>query len=306
LAVALRRELTPSRRTRRWLVVHRRLSLAIASAALTMMLAMTAYLVLRPPYAIRQFREGLAYGQAGKDALALDCLNASLRADPHRSEVLMVRARVYQRQADFHLAFDDFDAVSRLTPSPRIDACKGYCLNQLAQHEQAARLYSRALEGGYDAPAVLNNLGYSCFRLGRFTDAAACLRRAIQADDTLQAPHHNLVLVFLQQAFQGKAIPAEAFVHARRTLEIGPASGELFRDLASLYALAARQDTAQGPAAIGYIAKAVDFGINGEAFRSDPAFSGLTQDPAFQAAIAARGVSQKPIEAVQVLDPSGE
>jgi hypothetical protein len=32
----------------------------------------------------------------------------------------------------------------------------------------------------------------------------------------------------------------------------------------------------------------------------------LKQDPAFQAAIAARGVSQKPVEAVQMIDPSGE
>ena len=73
----------------------------------------------------------------------------------------MARARVYQHQGDFQLAFADYDAASRLTPSPRIDACKGYCLNQLAQHKQAARLYSRSLEGGYDSPAVLNNLGYS-------------------------------------------------------------------------------------------------------------------------------------------------
>jgi len=306
LAVALRRELTPSRRTRRWLVVHRRLSLAIASAALTMMLAMTAFLVLRPPYATRQFHEGLTYGQAGKDAQALDCLNASLRAEPRSSEALTARARVYQHMGEFQLALEDFETMSRLTPGPRIDACKGYCLSQLAQHKQAAEFFSRALAGGYDGPAVLNNLGYSWFRLGRITDAEACLRRATEADGAMQAPHHNLVLVFLQRAYAGKAIPPEAFFHARRALEVGPASGELFRDLANLYALAAKQDAAQAQAAIGYVAKAVDFGIDGETFKSDPVFSGLKQDPAFQAAIAARGVSQKPVEAVQMIDPSGE
>ena len=128
-----------------------------------------------------------------------------------------------------------------------------------------------------------------------------------QADDTLQAPHHNLVLVFLQQAYAGKAIPAEAFVHARRALEIGPLSGELFRDLATLYALAAKQDAAQAQAAIGYIAKAVDFGIDAGDLHSPTRSSrALKQDPAFQAAIAARGVLQKPVEAVQLIDPSGE
>jgi serine/threonine protein kinase/Tfp pilus assembly protein PilF len=306
LAAALRQELSPARRGCRWLAAHRRLTSAIASAALALLLATAAFLILRPPYAVRQLRQGLVCGKAGKDALALDCLNASLRADPAQIDALTARARVYQHQGRFELALADFETVSRLTPGPRIDACKGYCLSQLAQHKQAAEFYSRALAGGYDAPAVLNNLGYSWFRLGRFTDAEACLRRATEADDALQAPHHNLVLVFLRRAYAGKAVPTEAFVHARRALETGPASGELFRDLANLYALAAKQDAAQAQAAIGYVAQAVDFGIDGETFKSDPAFSGLKQDPAFQAAIAARGVSQKPVEAVQVIDPSGE
>ena len=59
-------------------------------------------------------------------------------------------------------------------------------------------------------------------------------------------------------------------------------------------------------AAIGYVAKAVDFGIDPETFKSDPAFSGLKKDPAFREAIASRGVVQKPLEALRVIDPSGE
>ncbi len=306
LAAALRRELTLPRRASRWLVAHRRLVLAVASAALALLLGATAFLLLRPPYAVREFQQGLSYFEAGRDDLALDCLNASLRADPRGTDALTLRARVYQHQGDFQLAFAGYDAAGRLTPGPRIDACKGYCLSRLAQYQQAVSFYKRSLQEGYESPAVLNNLGYSWFRLGRLADAEACLRRAVQADDTLQAAHHNLVLVFLQRAYAGGAIPAEAFVHARRALETGPASGELFRDLASLYALAGKQDAAGAQTAIGYVAKAVDFGIDAETFASDPAFSDMKEDPAFRKAIVPRGVLQKPVEAVQVIDPSGE
>ena len=237
---------------------------------------------------------------------ALDCLNASLRIDPRSSEALIARARVHQRQGEFQLAFADYEAAGRLTPSPRIDACKGYCLSQLGQYKEAAEFYRQSLEAGYDSPAVLNNLGYSWLQLGRFEEAEACLRRAIQADDALQAAHHNLVLVFLQRACEGKAVPAEAFVHAHRALEIGPESGELCRNLAFLYAMAAKQDVALAQTAIAYVAKAVAHGIDPQTFRSDPAFASLEKDPAFQEALVVRGAVQEPARAVHVIPPADE
>jgi tetratricopeptide (TPR) repeat protein len=152
---------------------------------------------------------------------------------------------------------------------------------------------------------VLNNLGYSWLRLGRLDNAEACLRRAVQADDTLQAAHHNLVLVFLQRAYEGKPVSPEALFDARRAMEIGPESGELCRDVAFLYALAARQNAALAQPAITYVAKAVAHGMDAETFKSDPAFSALEKDPAFQGALVARGALQGPAKAVRVIDPAG-
>ena len=303
LAAALRNELTLFRRTARWAAAHRRSVLAAAFAAVLLLLAAAAFFVLRPPYSVRQFRQGLVYYQAGQDELALDCLNASLRADPRNGGALIGRARVFQHKEDFRLAFADYEAADRLAPSPWIDACQGYCLSRLAQDEQAVACYRRAMQGGNESAAVLNNLGYSWLQLHQFEAAEACLRRALEADGALQAPHHNLVLLFLQRGLEGKAIPPEAFVHARRALETGPQSGKLCLDLASLHALAAGRDTALATAAIGYVAQAVAQGINPEIFRSDPVFAGLRQDPAFQEALSTRGAAQKTPVAVQVIDP---
>jgi eukaryotic-like serine/threonine-protein kinase len=306
LTAALRRELAISRCAVRWATAHRGLVLTTALIALLVVLGATAYLILRPPYSVRQFQQGLAYYEAGRDDLALQCLNASLSSEPGRSETLIARARVLQRRGNFQLAFADYDLANQMAPSPRIDACEGYCLSQLAQDQQAATYYRRALAAGYDSPAVLNNLGYGWLRLGRLDDAEACLRRAVQADETLQPAHHNLVVVHLQRAIAGKAIPSEAFVHARRALEIGPESGELYRNLAFFYALAIKQDAASAQAAISCVAKAVTHGIDPGTFKSDPAFSALDKDPGFQEALIVPGTFQEPVRAVRVIDPVGE
>ena len=306
LAAALRKELTLFRRAGRWVAAHRRAVLTGAFAAMLPVLGAAAFCALRPPYGVRQFQQGLTYCAAGRDDLALDCLNASLRSDRHSSAALIARAGVYLRQEDFQLALADFDAADRLTPSPKTKACQGYCLSRLAQYREAAVICRQALEDGDDSPAVLNNLGYCWLRLGRLDQAEVCLRRALQADDMLQAAHHNLVFVFLQRACEGNAIPPEAFVHARRALETGPPSGELCRELAFFYALAAKQDATSARTVIGLVADAVAHGIDPETLRSEVAFSGLRQDPAFQAALVARGAWQEPVNAVRLLDPAAE
>ncbi len=84
LASALRAELAPSRRARRWTAAHRGFVLAAAVAVLLTVVGAAAYLALRPPYDVRQFRQGLAYYEAGQDELRVRRLNASLVANPAR------------------------------------------------------------------------------------------------------------------------------------------------------------------------------------------------------------------------------
>ncbi len=308
LASALRKELALPRRARRWTAAHRGLAMSVLAASLLAAFAVAAYLALRPPYSARQYQQGLAYYRAGQDELAVQCFNASLAAAPHRRDALVARARAQERRGDFQLAFADYDAADQLAPSPEIAACKGYCLSQLGQAQQAAVFYRRALDGGYDSPAVQNNLGYCWLRLGRsrLDEAEACFRKAIQADDSLQPAHHNLVLVYEQRALAGQAIPPEALAHARRALQTGPESGELCRDLAHFYALAAKQDAALAEAAIACVGKAVDHGIDPKTFDSDPVFAFLQKDRKFREALVRRGPVQGPQTAARLIAASME
>jgi serine/threonine protein kinase/Tfp pilus assembly protein PilF len=306
LASALRQELALSRRTRRWTAAHRGIVLAAGAAALSIVLGTVVYVSVRPPYQIRQFQLGLAYYREGKDDLALQSLNAAIAADPRQSDALVARARVHQRRGAFQLAFADYDAANQLDPRPETAACEGYCLNKLAQYQQATKAYRTALDGGYNSPAVLNNLGYCWLRLGRLEDAEACLRRALRADDELQAAHHNLVVVFQRRALAGQPILPDAVAHARRALEIGPESGELCCNLAFFYALAARENPAFLQAAVANIAKAVEHGIDPKTFQSDPVFSAMAKDPSFQKALIVRGPSRDPVKAIRVVDPAAK
>jgi tetratricopeptide (TPR) repeat protein len=277
----------------------------MAAVVILAFAGVAAYLILRPSYAVREFRQGLAYYAAGKDDLALQSLNASLAADPRSSDALLARARVHVRKGQFQPAFADYDTADQIDPSPLAEVGAGYCLNKLGQSQQAAAAYTRALKGGYESPAVLNNLGYCSLRLGRLDDAEKYLLDALQADHDLQAAHHNLVVLYSKRALDGKAVPVKALDHARRALEIGPESGELCRDVALLYALAADQDASLTQKAIEQVARAVSHGISPSAFTSNPAFSAIKAKPGFTEAVARKG-AQPPIDAVHVIEPTGE
>ena len=115
------------------------------------------------------------------------------------------------------MAFTDYDAADKLAPSPSLAAGKGYCSSQLGQDKPAVEYFRRALDGGYDSPVVLNDLGYSLLQRGRLDEAEDFLRRALQADDTLQSAHHNLVVIHLQRALRERRYPPR-----RSTMPAGP------------------------------------------------------------------------------------
>ena len=123
---------------------------------------------------------------------------------------------------------------------------------------------------------MLNDLGSSLIKLGRFDDAEGYLRRAIGRDNCLQAAYHNLAVVFLNRAMKtGETPPPEALAAAARAVEIGPESGELCRLMAALQMLAAKGDPALRRSAVEYVRKAIALGMDAEVFRSGPAFQVL-------------------------------
>jgi eukaryotic-like serine/threonine-protein kinase len=282
LSAALRRELTPWRRGRRWIGDHRRQVTVSAAVFLAIFLTGATYLALRPPYGVRQLQRGLAYSEQGRYELALECLDRAVRSAPESDVALFARGRAYQQLGNFRQAFEDFDAACRLAPTPQYYASSGYCLSKMNYHNEAIDSYRKALAGGFETAGLLNDLGFSCLQLHRLREAEESLKRAVEVDVRLQAAHHSLVLVFLRQGQDGKAVPPIALDHAKMAIETGPPSGDLYMNVAALYALAAKQDDALVKSALKFLEKAVEYGGNLKQLDSSPTFSRLRKEQAFQ------------------------
>jgi tetratricopeptide (TPR) repeat protein len=283
LADELRKQLVPYRRARRWVRENRRWVSVAVSALVALVLTGIGFVTLRPPYHLRQFQRAMVRYEQGDFAAAVERFSDALRFDPNHSEALVGRGGALLRLGDFRMALDDFAAARQLAPNARIDACLGYCLARLKQHEGAVFYYERARENGYEPASLLSNLGFSYRQLNRLDSAEEPLKRALALDGRLLAAHHNLVIVHLNQAATGYPIADAALDHAKRAAETGPPSAELYRHVAALFACAARERPELSQPAIEYLEQAVAHGLDPASLRNHPSFSAFQSHRQFQA-----------------------
>jgi serine/threonine protein kinase/Flp pilus assembly protein TadD len=302
LATALQKELAPWRRARRWMRLHRWFVGILVLGLATLVLTVTIALALRPPYSVRQYQRGFAYSQQGAYKEAIECFSDALHIDPTYQDALIARGHASQELGDFAMAYDDYKAAYRLPFPPPLNLCRGYCLNCLHQEVAAMKEYQAALEKGETSPVLFNNLGYTCRVLNRLDEADAYLRRAVKADHRMQAAYHNLVLVCLRRAMRGQLVPKEAFEFAQQALSTGSPSGDLYHDVAILYAIASQQDHTFIGAAIEHVGMAVESGIAPDTFRTSPSFAKLQADGHFRRALS-QPVKEVLGPAVLFLDP---
>ena len=95
----------------------------------------------------------------------------------------------------------------------------GALQRQRAQHEEAERTLTRAIELGHDCGEAHHQLGLVHLELGRFEDAADCLQLAVHFAPHLAAAHRDLGTAL---ARLGRVAEAESA--CRRALELDPQS----------------------------------------------------------------------------------
>jgi serine/threonine protein kinase len=305
LAAALRKQRTPWRRARRWIGYHRRKTALSAIVVACGLLLLTVAAVTRPPYSVREYRAGTAYATRGDYEHAIEHFSEAIRANPAYYDALVARGHAYQRLAEYQLAFTDYNLAKKTTISMKVEVCSAYCLHRIHQHLSAIPTYRMALDSGEVSPAILTNLGFACRQIAKFDEAEKYLRQAIAMDSGSQTAHYDLVIVLLDKVLLGKPVAADAFEHARLAEELGPPSGTLFRDLAEFYATTAEKDPSLVPAAIDHVRKAVQYGADVQALRSNVAFSKLWQSKTFQEALATPQIANPPATP-RLIDPLDE
>jgi len=264
--------------------------------------ALAAWLALRPPYYARQLHMGLQCLERGEYDPAIEHLSQVIQARPDCSEALMARGRACQLLGDPRTASLDFQAVFEREGSPAAAAAMGYCLGKLGYPKAAVTYYESALQAGHDSAALLNNLGHACLQLGRLEDAEKYLQQACERAPEMQAAHHNLALLWLNQALRGRPVPAAAQAHILKAIEVGPPSAGLYCDAAALCMAGASQAPGALDRALGYLEEAKRLGLDGKKLPANPLFQPLQDQERFRRLVASPS-DTKPVPPTLLVGP---
>ncbi len=303
LAAAFRKELTPVRRVKRWVSNHRRRVSLMLSLLLVLALAGGSFVALRDPFSVRQFKRGLAYSQRGEYEPAIEHLDESIRSNPEYAEAFFARGRAHQFRGSFELASQDLYKASKLAPGPEVSAAMGYCLSRLKYYEAAIKCYHDANDKGFESAGLLNNMGFSCIWLERLEEAEEYLRQAIERDGTLQAAHHNLIILLMNRACDGQSIPGSAITDVHKAVTTGRPSADLYRNAAALCALGARDHPEWTRLAMEYLQRAIAHGADPRSLESDPMFLSLHQEPDFDKLMSLPARHDRPTKSDRLVDP---
>lgn len=282
LSAALRRQVTPLRRGKRWARNHRGLvSLCLTSLA-AIVLAVGAFFALRDPYSVRQFHQGQEFVQQAQYERAVECFDQSIRSDPKYYDAIFARGRAYEKLGDFRQAVLDFGRVRRDRPTAEACACEGFCLTKLRFHQQAIQPYEAALSLGLGSAAILNNIGFSHLQMNRPDSAEEYFKKSLALDKRLEAAHLNLLAAVLMREAKRRPLPASVLVYCEKALEVCSPSSDLFFSTGGIYALAARDNPAFKRQAIACLEKAVAHGYSPKSFQSVSTFTALRDDEEFK------------------------
>ncbi len=289
LAAALRKQLSPMRRGRRWVRAHPRRAWLVSVLSFGGALALGGYLAFRDPYSMRQYKEGLELYERGLFDPAVACFNKALESDPDNPEILLARGCAHARCERYSEACLDLFDAEQLAPTAHGAACRAYCLSRKRMHDDALTWYRKALRRDPGSAEVLNNFGYSLMQLSRLDEARLALEQAVAADGNLAPAYGNLVGVYLNQAYGGRPVERLQLALARRAARVRPPSAELCRQAASLHVIAAlekdldvkRKETLLDLAQ-DLLDQAVQHGLDPSPLKSDSDFEPLFDSEEFR------------------------
>ena len=306
LTQALRQQLAPRRRIWRWIQNHPRRVSCATTAIFSVLFLWGLFLALRPPYDVRQFRQGQHYAEMGKYHLAVEYLDKSVEADPNDPEALFARGRVRLKLGQYDLAAIDFRDALRIKPGGELEtklfACQGLCASKMDRHAKAEMFYRKTVEAGFESPGLFNNLGYTYLKLGRDKEAELYLKKAIKIAPDLQAAHNNLLLFHMQRSGRGIPITELVLEHTKQTVETAPPSAELYHRAATLFAQASKNDPSLLKRAKEYARLAIRHHLDPKKLSQDSSLF-LRDDPEFQQFVNRSTPKKKPVKPVLFLDP---
>jgi Tfp pilus assembly protein PilF len=331
IAKALRSDLTPQRRARRWIGRHPRTM--VASLLIGLTLGLVGAATVSGPRPEHPKEAGVRLFEQKKYAEAREKFSQAIAADPKDTAALFARAKTYQQMAATEkiygqYAHNDFLAIDELKPDSRNSACIGYCILQTSGHiEWARQRFQSAIDGGFVSAGVYNDLGFCQQKQNKLDDAEKSLNRAIEMAPRMQTAYYaralahwqtarNLATVLKIKKKEGlvdETVAVRADIAKRldagikdieKAIEIGPANADFHHLAARLFAVAADQGRpGSKDTALKHLGQAVKRGLSAKQFEYDPFFRPMFGDEQFNALREAAAARQYSAPAAFYVDP---
>ena len=305
MAAALRRSISPARRTRRWMRQHRWLLRSIAASVLLVNLGIVGHLSTQDPLAVRQLNTGLQHYRQGEYAEADKYFTLASESAEERAESLFWRARARQKAGSLSSAVEDYQEAAKLCSAPEIKACQAYCWALERYFSDAIRFSEEAIDAGFATAEVYNNLGYSHLHTGDFKSAVVALDEAIRQDGSLQPALYNRAIVEFRWALkERRPLDNEAGTDIDNAMGAGPASAGLYLDAARIYWRLGQESEERRERVIRYLSEALRLGAKADLVRRE--YESLLDDPAFGALLANSAPGEERVKLIGLVDPLAE
>lgn len=246
LASALRAGLTPTARIRRAVLRRPRLALFASLACLATVCGGVGFYLSREPLEQQALTAARAAMQRGDWVQAVDQLNTAIQLRRDFCEAYLERGESYARNGQLAQALDDFRVANRIRLTKKGVAAQCCIAAEENAFEDAAAAGKTYLKQFGVDQAVLNNLGYAEFKLGRVRDAEAILSEADRLGHAPSAVYFNRGVLVTQRSIN---IPNQslepAIADMRRVVATTPDAGEPYLQLAFLLAQRAKQQNTQ-------------------------------------------------------------
>lgn len=161
--------------------------------------------VRKNPYdAQAYYHLGLKYEELGRQKEALKVFQQAVSLKPDYAEAYFRLGKVKAERGDLEAAIKDFNKARQIRqdfPEARASLSRAYDRQGLELMEQgrwpdAAASFREAINLNPGADAPLNNLGVACFKQNRWPEALSAFQDAVRANPDNSEAHYNLGLLY--------------------------------------------------------------------------------------------------------------
>jgi tetratricopeptide (TPR) repeat protein len=124
----------------------------------------------------------LGHARSGRYLDAQLCCHRALEARPEHPELLHLMALVHFTAKQFDHAVEWASRAIRKDPKPAYLTTLGTALLNLRRHDDALKVFDKAVQLKPDDPELWSNFGEALVEAGRLADAVTCFGRALQID----------------------------------------------------------------------------------------------------------------------------